>query len=120
MNTFLFILITTFFINILFEYLKEDYLSVLFLKDSILASFLTSFIGLIPTCGASIMLSELYIEGVISFASCVAGLLTSSGVALLVLFKTNKNIKENIFILVSIYSIGAITGILLEVLGIIL
>ena len=66
------------------------------------------------------MISELYLEGVISFGATIAGLLTGSGVAILVLFKSNKNLKENMMILALIYGIGVITGILIEMLNIIM
>ena len=64
------------------------------------------------------MITELYLNNAISFGSLISGLLTGSGVAILVLFKTNKNIKENITILGIIYSIGVIVGILLDLIGI--
>ena len=77
-------------------------------------------IGLIPNCSSSIIISELYLEGVISFGSAMAGLLTGSGVAILVLFKSNKSLKENMMILALVYGIGAISGILLEILAMII
>lgn len=119
-NTLFFILIITFVVNFLFEYFKEDFLSKLFLKDTIFAPFIASLIGLIPNCGSSVMLTELYVQGVISFASCIAGLLTGSGVAILVLFKTNKNLKENMMILSFIYFIGVLVGLIIECIGLIL
>ena len=60
------------------------------------------------------MLTKLYLEGVISFYSCLAGLLTSSGVALLLLFKVNENKKENLKILLTVYLIGALSGFIME------
>lgn len=109
-STMLFILISTFIINLLFEYID---LSKLF--NNHLSLLVAPLIGLIPNCGASIMLTELYLKGVISISSCIGGLLTGSGVALLILFKTNKNIKENIKIMILIYSIGLIVGSILEI-----
>ncbi len=64
------------------------------------------------------MITELYLKNVISFGTCIGGLLTGSGLALLVLFKTNKNIKENIKILLIVYFIGAIVGTIINILGI--
>lgn len=119
-NTMIFILIITFVVNFLFEYFKEEFLSKLFFKDTIFAPFIASLIGLIPNCGSSVMLTELYVQGVISFASCIAGLLTGSGVAILVLFKTNKNVKENIMILSFIYFIGVLVGLIIECIGLFL
>ena len=93
LNIVVFLFITTFIINIVFHYVGEDYLSKVLLKGTILGPFITSLIGLIPNCGASIILTELYLNNAISLSSLIAGLLTGSGTALIVLFKENKNIK---------------------------
>lgn len=113
-NILIFILFVTFLLNLGMHYLGEDKLSKLFLKNNLFSSFITSLIGLIPNCGSSIILTELYLNDMISLASCIAGLLTGSGVALIVLFKVNKNQKENIKILIMLYLIGVISGILIE------
>ena len=114
LKTLFFIIIVSFVLNIIMTYLGEDYISKIFMKDNILSPFLASLIGLIPNCSASIILTELYIGGAISFASVISGLLTGSGVALLVLFKSNKNLKENLTILALIYLIGSFSGIIIE------
>lgn len=115
-KTIIYILIITFIINLAFEYLGETVLSKLFLKDSILAPFLTSIVGLIPTCGASIMITELYLNKAINLGAAISGLLTGSGVAILVLFKSNKDKKENLKILGLVYGIGAIVGFIIEII----
>lgn len=114
LNIFSFIIITSFILNTLIFLIGEDNLGKLLLKGNIFAPLLASLIGLIPNCASSILLSELYLSSTISFGSIMAGLLTGSGVALLVLFKTNKNLKENIFILGSIYFIGSIVGLIIN------
>ncbi len=119
-NIILFIIIVTFLLNLGINYLGEENISKIFLKDSFLSPFISSLIGLIPNCGASVIITELYLKGVISFASCVSGLLTGSGVALLVLFKVNKNVKENFKIILLLYLIGAISGTLIEFINYIL
>ena len=111
---FIFLLIASFIINILFEYTNDNFLSKIFMKNSIFGSFLGSLIGLIPNCGSSVVLTELFIKGAISIGTLIAGLLTGSGVAILILFKSNKNLKENIYILVLLYSIGVFVGMLVE------
>ncbi len=110
----LFIFIINFVLNIIIEYYGNDVLSKLFLKDNFLSPFLSSLVGLIPNCGASVLLTELYLGGAISFASMIAGLLTGSGVAILFLFRYNKNIKENLLILSLVYFIGTISGLIIE------
>lgn len=115
-----FILIITFIINIIFTYIGENYLSKLLLKDTIFGPFITSLIGLIPNCGASVILTELYLNNTINFASLISGLLTGSGTALLILFKGNKNIQENIFILTILYLLGSISGTIIEIVNILM
>ena len=115
-KTFIFIFIATFIITLVFELFGEEYLSKLLLKDTLISPFITSLIGLIPNCASSVILTELYLSNSINFASIISGLLTGSGVAILVLFKSNKNIKENLTILSLVYGIGVITGIIITLI----
>ena len=117
LKTAIFIFIATLVINLAFEFFGEEYLSKLFLKDTLIAPFITSLIGLIPNCASSVILTELYLSGAINFASVISGLLTGSGIAILVLFKTNKNIKENLTILGLIYGIGVLIGIIITLIS---
>lgn len=116
LNILIFIIVITLLLNLGFYYFGNDNIEKLFLKDSFFSPFISSLIGLIPNCGASVILTELYLNNVISFASVIAGLLTGSGVALLVLFKINKNVKENVKILLTLYFIGALSGIVIEII----
>ncbi len=112
-----FIAIITFILNILFYYFNEDLIKSVMSKNKILTPFLSSLIGLIPNCGSSVMITELYLNNVISLGSTMAGLLTGSGLAILVLFKSNKNIKENLTILTIIYLVGVLSGIVINFIG---
>lgn len=116
LKTLLFIMLVSFLLNILLHFIGENNLSKIFLKNSIFGPFISSLIGLIPNCGSSIVITELYLNGAISLGSAMAGLLTGSGVALLVLFKENKDIKENVTILSLLYGLGVISGIIIEVI----
>lgn len=116
LKTFIFIFIATFIITLIFELYGEEYLSKLLLKDTLISPFITSLIGLIPNCASSVILTELYLSNSINFASIISGLLTGSGVAILVLFKSNKNLKENLTILSLVYGIGVITGIIITLI----
>lgn len=116
LNISIFILIINFIINIIFTYVGEDFLSKLFLKDTIFSPFITSLIGLIPNCGASVILTELYLNNAINLPSLISGLLTGSGTALIVLFKGNKSVKENLLIVLLLYLLGAFSGIIIELI----
>ena len=117
-NIFVFIIIVTFIINILVYFIGEENISNLLLDRKILGPVIASLIGLIPNCAASVIITNMYLENVISAASMISGLLTGAGVGLAVLFKTNRNIKENLKIVGILYFIGAISGIILEIIGI--
>lgn len=75
-------------------------------------SFITALIGLIPNCASSAVLTSVYVSGGISFGSLVAGLISNAGVGLAVLFKNTKEVKRNLFVLLTLYLIGAFTGLL--------
>lgn len=116
----LFIIVVSFLINTYLYILGEESLSRLFLKNSIFSPFISSLVGLIPNCASSVAITELYLNNAISFGALLSGLLTGSGVGILVLFKTNKNLKENIKILLIIYFIGVISGIIVDLLGVVI
>lgn len=109
LKTSLFIFIITFIINFIFEYYGIEYLNI-----GVKGPFISGLFGLIPNCASSVMITELYINNMLSLGSVVAGLLTNSGVALLILFKENKDKMENIKILTILYMVGVISGIVLD------
>lgn len=115
----LFIFIITLIINTIFTLLGDNYLSKILLNNSILSPFITSLIGLIPNCAASVILTELYLNSTISLGALIGGLLTSSGSSLLVLIKNNKNQKENLSIILLLYALGVLTGIIIELISLI-
>lgn len=119
-NILFFISLMSFILNTGLYYLGEETISQLFMKNTVFGPFLASLIGLIPNCGASVVITELYLNNAITFGSTMAGLLTGSGIALLVLFKVNKNMKENLNILFTIYFAGVVCGIIIDLIGLLL
>lgn len=119
-NIIIFIIGVSFILNVIFLYCGNDLISKIFMKDTLFGPFLGSLVGLIPNCGASVILTEMFLKGAINLGTCMAGLLAGSGVALLVLFKSNKNIKENLCICLTLYLIGVLVGIFIEVVGILI
>ena len=117
-NIFLFIVLITFIINIIIYFVGEETIASWILNKPVIGPMITSLIGLIPNCAASVIITNMYLENVISLGSMIAGLLTGAGVGLAVLFKTNYKLKENICIIILLYMIGALSGIIIELLGI--
>ena len=78
---------------------------------------LSGLAGLIPNCAASVVVTQLYLEGLMSTGAMLAGLLVGAGVGILVLFKENLHPKENIKIVLLLYTIGTVAGIIIECIG---
>ena len=76
--------------------------------------FAAGLVGMIPNCAASVLLTELYAEGAVSFGTAAAGLCTGAGIGLAVLFRANKNVRENFVITGVVYAVGVICGIILN------
>ena len=118
-NILIYIFIITLIINFVVEWVGEDNIATFVGNHAVLGPAISSLIGLIPNCAASVIITNLYIQNIISGASLIAGLLTGAGVGLIILFKTNKNLKENIAIVGLLYAIGVFSGIVLQGIGII-
>ena len=112
-----FILLITFILNLVIHNIGEEKLSSMIMNNKIVGPMIAGVVGLIPNCASSVIISQLYIEKVISSAIMISGLLVNAGVGLLVLFRVNRNLKENIKITAILYGIGVISGILLELIG---
>ena len=116
LNIVVFILIVNLCINILIHFIGEDTLTNFLNQGGILSYFVASLIGLIPNCASSVIITQVYLLNLISFGTLISGLLTGSGIGILLLFKTNKNMKENIQILLTIYLIGVFVGFIADLL----
>lgn len=110
----LFILFITFLLNLLLFFVGEEALANLILNRPLAGPLLAGLVGLIPNCAGSVVITQLYLEGIIGIGSAMAGLLTGSGVGLLVLFRVNHHKKENMGILAALYGIGVLFGIVIE------
>lgn len=113
-HIFLFVLLTNLVLGLAIHFVGEEQLSALLLGDSIFQPFLTALIGLIPNCAASVLITELFVAGSLQFGSCVAGLCAGAGVGLAVLFRMNKNLKENLTILGLLYAASVFTGLIVN------
>lgn len=118
LNIFLFILVVTIIINIAIHFIGEEQISGYLQNQPILGPVIAGVIGLIPNCAASVILTQMYLQNVISVATLISGLLVGAGVGLAVLFKMNKGIKQNFKIVTLLYGIGVIAGIVIELIGV--
>ncbi len=117
-NIFIFIVIVSLIINIIIFFIGEDTIAGFLQNKLIIGPIIAGIIGLIPNCAASVIITQMYLENVISFATLISGLLVGSGVGLAVLFRINKGIKQNLGIVLLLYFIGVIVGIMMELVGI--
>ena len=111
-----YILVFTFVLTLLLEWIGTEALTAVLGKDAWFQPLVTAFLGLIPNCASSILITELYLAGGLSFASAMAGLCAGAGVGMAVLFRANHPMKENFAILGLLYGASASTGLLLEIL----
>ena len=114
LNITIFIFFITLVLNGIIAYIGEDTIAHFISQNVILGPIVAGLIGLIPNCASSVILTELFISNVISMPVLISGVAVNAGVGLLVLFKTNKNVKENIKIVGILYLIGVLAGIILE------
>ena len=111
-----FLLLISFALNLVLELMGEDVLAGLLLDRPIVGPLVAGVVGFIPNCAASVVITELYLEGLISVGSMLAGLLVGAGVGLLVLFRVNHRRLENFKIAGILYLIGVLTGMVAEFL----
>lgn len=115
---FVFILIITVVLNMVVRIVGLDSLSGSVLNRPVIGAVLSGLVGLIPNCGASVVITSLYLGGALSFGTMMAGLLVGAGVGVLVLLRVNENKKENLIIIGILYLSGVLAGILINLIGI--
>ena len=99
LKIFAFLFVISFILGLIVEAIGMEDFEKIILSGSIFQPLVTSIIGLIPNCAAS-----------------VAGLSTGAGVGAIVLLRTNKNMKENMKILGLVYVIGVFCGIVIDLI----
>lgn len=114
----IFIFITTFLLNAGIAFIGEDKLMNLVINQPVIGEMIAGLVGLIPNCAASVVITQLYLEGIIQGGAMIAGLSVGAGVGILVLFKVNHNLKENLKIVGLLYVIGVVIGIVVGGLGV--
>ena len=113
-NILVFIILITFTINILIHFIGKDKISNFIASVPFVGILASALVGLIPNCAGSVIITELYLNNLITLGSMIAGLLVGSGIGILVLFKSNKNVKENINITLILYLISVTCGFIID------
>lgn len=116
-NIFVFILLFSFLIGLVVHLVGEERVAVFLTGMGPLQPVFAALLGLVPNCAASVFLTQLYLSGSISFSSAVAGLCSGAGVGLAMLYRTNPSIKQNLFITGLLWAMGAVPGLLLQMMG---
>ena len=118
LEIFVFIVAFSFVITLVFELLGERTVAGLFADLGVFQPMVAALFGLVPNCISSVLLTQLYLEGVISFGSLFGGLCAAAGVGMAVLWKVNPSFKQNLFLTGFLWAVGAVCGILLQFLPI--
>ena len=118
-NILLFVFAASFLLNLSFLFLGESTLSSLAADKPVTGILISALVGLIPNCGASVLLTQMYLNGVLPASHLIAGLLDGAGVGLLILFRVNPEQKHNLVITGTLYLLSVLFGLLLHVLNVV-
>ncbi len=113
----LFVLIVNLLLGFVLELVSADALASLLGGVPVLGETVAALVGLIPNCAASVAIATLYARGVITAGAMLAGLLTGAGAGLLVLFRTNKHLVQNLLFVLALFVLGVLFGSALELTG---
>ncbi|MBO5448111.1 MAG: arsenic efflux protein [Ruminococcus sp.] len=111
-----FILIVNLILGFVMEFAGVETVKRLLMTNSVFQPLIAGLVGFIPNCAASVVLTQLYIGDVLSFGSLIAGLCTGAGLGLLVLFKTNRHIKENLTVMAVMYIAAISAGFITDLI----
>ena len=115
-HVFVFVFLVTFIFNVGIEAIGEEALRNLIMNKPILGPILSAMVGLIPNCAASVVITQMFLDGMITLGTLLAGLLVGAGVGILVLLRVNENKRESIIIIGILYIIGVLSGILFNLM----
>ena len=113
----IFILAVTLIINTLMFFIGTERLAELGSSAFGLTHLIFALIGLVPGCGASVAISTLGLHGIISTGAMLSGLFTGSGVGIIILWRQNKNKKENLLIMLGLVAVGFVFGLIADLIG---
>ena len=112
LSTFLFVLAVNVVFALIVYKIGEDNITAFMQGAHFYQPFIVALVGLIPNCASSVLITQLYINGGITFGSLFAGLSVNAGMGFAILLKNGKDIKRNLVLLVMLYLISVLVGIL--------
>lgn len=115
---FLYIVVISLILNYVIAMIGEDRLAAVVSDRPVLGLFAAALVGMIPNCASSVVLTHLYLEGVLGAGPLLAGLLSGSGVGYLVLLRVNEDKKDNLRIFALLYGVGVAAGAVVEIFGV--
>ena len=113
-----FIFLITLVLDGVLEVVGEDAIGAFLGSNPALSVFGSALVGLIPNCAASVVIAQLYVDGALGAGAMMAGLLVSAGVGLLVLFRTNRQVRQNLIVLAGLWATGVFWGLIITAFGI--
>ena len=114
----LFVFLITLVLNTALELIGEEALAHFLEANAVAAVFASALVGLVPNCAASILIAQLYLEGILGAGAMMAGLLVSAGVGFMVLVRANRPTSQNLMIIAGMYAIGVAWGLLFTAAGV--
>ncbi len=112
-----FVLLITVLINTLVYFVGADKTASVFYGKPIISHLISALLGLIPNCAVSVALTDFFLEGFITAGTMLSGLFSGAGVGLLILFRVNKNHKENLLLVLLLILSGTVFGLFFDLLG---
>ena len=114
LKIFAFVLVMNIIIGLIIMFVGDGAIQNFMTATGVFQPILVALVGMIPNCAASIAITDLFMNGIISLGSCVAGLCVNCGIATVVLFKLNKNVKQNLLIVGLLFALGSLLGFVIN------
>jgi hypothetical protein len=113
-----FIFLVNFVLTAIIHSVGEEKFAAFMYGNRFLQPFIASAIGLIPNCASSVVLTETFLNGAITFGTCAAGLCANAGMGFVVLLRNTKQWKRNLALVFLCYGVSVLVGLLLNLLPI--
>ncbi|MBR4943307.1 MAG: arsenic efflux protein [Clostridia bacterium] len=110
-----FIFLVNFVLTAIIHSVGEETFSAFMLKNRFVQPLITCLIGLIPNCASSVVITETFLGGGITFGACVAGLCVNAGMGFVVLLKNMRQWKRNLLLISACYAVSVSVGMILNI-----